>query len=103
MVYIPIGIKHPVTYLTAWVDETRGFWNAGYDYWRWLDWVDENDYGIERVVTSSKLNTLIDGYFTMYTDAPILRIFLCIGLVVWINVVCLYISIVRKDRVGILR
>lgn len=100
--YISIGIKHPVTYLTAWIDETRGFWNAGYDYWRWLDWVDDNDYGIERVVTSSKLNAMIDGYFTMYTDIPLLRIFLCIGLVVWINVACLYISIVRKDRVGII-
>lgn len=100
-VYISIGIKHPVTYLTAWIDETRGFWNAGYDYWRWLDWVDDNDYGIERVVISSGFNKFIDEYLTIYTDLPILRLLLCIGLVVWMNLISLYISIVRKDKVGI--
>ena len=44
--YVEIGLKHPLKYLEAWVDQTKGYWNAGYEYWVWNgNWM--NDLGIQ--------------------------------------------------------
>ena len=46
--YLALGIKYPSAYLRAWVDQTKGYWNGGYSYWKWSDEVSTNEYGIER-------------------------------------------------------
>ncbi len=34
--WVKLGIKYPGEYTKAWVDQTRGYWNAsGYSYWIW--------------------------------------------------------------------
>ena len=30
--WLALGLRHPGTYLLAWTDQTRGYWNGGYDY-----------------------------------------------------------------------
>ena len=100
--YFSLGVKHPLTYLRGWIDQTRGYWNAGYDYWRWYDGVVENGLGIYRTVHSERAHTILTWYLTQFSNQPALWIFLCIGFFDWMMLIALYIAIVRKDKVGVM-
>lgn len=96
-VYIKYGIKHPLTYFTAWVDQTNKFWNSGgraYTYGITID----NDY-----ISSTDLNATapIDFYTEIFFKNPLL-IFMSIGLVFWVYLLLLFIASIRKDKCGVL-
>ncbi len=99
--YIDIGMKYPFSYIKAWIDETRGFWNAGYSYWYWTDQVYENEYEIERIIYSETLNRCFDEYLWIFSNNRLLQLFLCIGFYVWINLFLCFISIIKKDNIGL--
>ncbi len=99
--YIKTGLKHPLTYIEAWVDETRGFWNGGYNYWRWSDSIYENEFGIKRTINSEKANNLFNVYLWLFSDNRFLQLFLCIGFYVWADMFLCFASIARKDKTGI--
>jgi hypothetical protein len=99
--YVTIGLRHPMTYVKAWVDQTKGYWNGGYHYWWWSDEVKENDFGIQRTVVSEKLNRLFDDYLWLYEQMPVLQLFVSIGLFVWIDLLMLYVGLIRRDKYGI--
>ncbi len=98
--YIVTGLRHPLSYARAWIDETKGFWNGGYSYWRWADEIYENNYGIKRNVFSEKLNRYFGEYLWFFSNNSFLQLFLCIGFYVWIVLVLLFISFIRKDKTG---
>lgn len=100
--YFSLGVKHPLTYLRGWIDQTRGYWNAGYSYWRWSDGVEENGLGIYRTVNSERVHTSLTWYLAQFSNQPALWIFLCIGFFDWLVLIALYIAIIRKDKVGIM-
>lgn len=104
ILYINVGLKHPTSYAAAWIDQTYGFWNAGYKDWHWYDWVNsgiyDNRYDIHRTVMSRKLNDIFNEYLWLFEDFPLLQLFLCMGLHMWISLVMLYISVIRRDRTG---
>ena len=100
--YLKRLFKHPSSYLKAWIDQTKGYWNAGYPYWRWLDMVMTNDLGIERTVRCETLNTLVDRYLTFFEDCPPLQIFVSIGLFDWLLLLVLFIAVLRRDKLGVL-
>lgn len=99
--YISLGLKNPLAYVYAWIDQTRGYWNAGYSYWRWFLGVLDNDLGIERTTRSVVLDTMLSEYLWMFEDMQVLRIFLSIGLFVWIDIVMLMIGLLRKDKASL--
>ena len=35
--YLNLGLKYPGDYLKAWIEETKGYWNGGYDYHQYVD------------------------------------------------------------------
>ena len=39
--------------IKTWIDQTKGYWNAGYEHWRWSLGIYENDLGIERTNNNS--------------------------------------------------
>ena len=43
-------VKHPWTYVKAWVDQTKGYWNSGYPYWIWCLYTDGSDIGIYNTI-----------------------------------------------------
>lgn len=100
--YLKLGIKYPFSYIRAWIDQTKGYWNAGYEYWRWLHYVFRNKFGIKVSPLSEKYRQLLAKYLKMFTKIEILRIFLSIGFFVWVNLIILFTSIYRKDNIGIL-
>ncbi len=98
--YLSIGLDHPVVYAEAWIDQTRGYWNAGYDNACWSIKVSKNDHGIKRTTSSSFLDNLLTGYLWMFTGIQGLRLFLSIGLFVWMDIVLFMIALLKKDKTG---
>lgn len=96
--YLEIGLSHPIEYIKAWIDETKGYWNGGYAYWRWATDVDENQLGIYRYVQSERVSKVLNWYLWLYSKIDPLQIFLCIGFHVWLIVLLIYICIIRKCR-----
>lgn len=99
--YLEVGLKHPASYIKAWIDETKGFWNAGYSYWRWADGVYENEFGISRVVYSEFINKCLNDYLWIFSEISFFQLFLSIGVYVWIVLFLCFICIVRRDRIGV--
>lgn len=99
--YIEIGCRHPISYIKAWIDETKGFWNAGYAYWRWADEIAENPYGIKQTVYSAFMDRHLKDYLWLFSNHCFLQLFLCIGFYIWINLFLCIISIIRKDKIGV--
>lgn len=99
--YIQVGLKHPLAYVKAWVDETRGFWNAGYAYWRWTDDIYENEYGIKKIVNSESINNFCNTYLWVFANNSFLQLFLCIGFYVWFCFLLCFICVIRHDKIGL--
>lgn len=97
-IYIQIGLKYPKEYIKAWVDQTKGYWNAGYDYWVWQDSVQENSIGIKRVIKSNIINNIFQRYLQLYKYNSILHIFLCIGFHVWLLLFAIYSCLVKRNK-----
>ena len=98
--YLSLGMKYPMVYMRAWIDQTRGYWNAGYDYWRWDPIVDDNDYGIERTTRDITADRVLQEYLWIFANVQVLRVFLSIGTFVWVNLVMFVIALLRRDKVG---
>lgn len=99
--YLQLGLKYPHKYLEAWIDQTRGYWNAGYSYWRWSSGVYENSIGIVQTIHSSGINKVLQKYLGLWSNSPILQLFLCIGLYVWCCIFAAYTSFMRRDFEGL--
>jgi hypothetical protein len=99
--YLSLGIKYPTSYFKAWIDETRGFWNAGYEYHRWWFGVSINTFNVKAITRSKSIDGKLRKYLWLYTDVHLLRLLLSIGLFVWINLLILMIAIFRKDKLGL--
>ena len=96
--YIHLGLKYPIEYIQAWVDQTRGYWNAGYSYWRWTTGVADNEFGITRIIFSERMDSLRKEYMNLWEKSLILQIFLCIGVYVWIILILTCRTVIKKNR-----
>ena len=99
--YLEMNLAHLDKSMEAWIDQTRGYWNSGYFYWWWVDQVVENDIGAERIVHVPLMKQAMDKYLWIYTDNPVLQIFLSIGFHVWIVLILMALCIVRRNREGL--
>lgn len=98
--YLEIGLSNPREYIEAWIDQTRGYWNGGYGYWKWSDTIDENEMGIHRSVRLSGVNKFLNIYLWICSAVEPLPLFLCIGFYVWGIVLLIYLCIIRKNKEG---
>ena len=96
--YIRIGLQHPLIYTKAWINQTRGYWNGGYAYWRWTDELHENNKGVKRTVVSQRSDNLRKKYLESYNQAPFLNPFISIGLFIWVLLALLYKTIATKNK-----
>ena len=88
-----LGLKHSLTYLEAWVAQTRGYWHGGYDYWIWAEGIDENGLGL---VSSPGVGAMFaTGYFQLFTLPP-LNILLSIGVHTWALLYLFVFSILQR-------
>lgn len=96
--YIQIGLKYPQKYIEAWVDQTRGYWNSGYAFWRWADGVTNNDLGVYQTVNSKFFDSVLTLYLMEWQGSPIFTFFLSIGFMVWLLIMFVYKSALYKRK-----
>lgn len=101
-VYVTRLLHHPFSYIKAWIDQTKGYWNAGYGYWIWTDSVSSNYNGIQRTVKNTNMESVLNQYLSTFLNNRILRLFISMGFFDWILLVALFIGIIRHDKMGII-
>lgn len=101
--YVSLGIRNPDVYLHAWVEQTKGYWNGGYSYWRWYDtkiaphfW-QENSFGLEHSIASKSLYQLYLSYEALF-ETPLLQCVSCIGLYSWTLIFAVYAAWLKQDK-----
>jgi len=95
--WIKLGKEHPAEYIRAWIDQTNGYWNAGYKYWIFLTDVEYNELGIEHKTRSIPLEEFYSQYDSIYFQLTIFEPLRAIGLHAWLGLIALFIGILRKD------
>ena len=100
--YLRTLAHNPMSYVTAWIDSTCGYWNSGYDYWIWYWDVEGNPYGITKNVGSKSLNTFMDEYLWLFYNNGILKLFTAVGMFLWAVLLLLFVNIFSQNRVGII-
>ena len=84
-------LKHPSTYVKAWVEQTKGYWNSGYSYWIWCLYTDGSELGIHSQTNSGLMNKLVNKYLSHFMKIPVLKLLISIGLFVWSILIALYV------------
>ena len=96
--YIQLGLKYPQKYIEAWVDQTRGYWNSGYHFWRWADGVSNNDLGVYPIINSKFFDSALTLYLMEWQGSPIFTFFLSIGFMVWLLIMFVYKTAIYKRK-----
>lgn len=96
--YLSRAWKHPWTYVRAWIEQTKGYWNSGYPYWIWCLYADGEDIGIHSKVNSAKLDNVFNHSLSYFLKSKLLKPLVSIGFFVWCIMLCLYVAIIRKDK-----
>lgn len=97
--WVDIGIKNPKLYVRAWVDQTKGYWNAGYKYWVWREEVAENSLGLEYHVRKNPIAAVFRRYIVLFGNGYPQDICLCLGAHVWIVVLLFCYNFIHKNTV----
>lgn len=101
-VWIQIGLAHPASYIKAWIDLTRGYWNGGYSYFKWANYIKENELGIVRNSLSEGLSNWYKARFREVAINELFHPFISIGIHTWIILVSMAIFIDKREWKGIL-
>lgn len=96
--WIRWGIQHPGDYLKAWIDQTKGYWNAGYEYWIYAIEGEYEPLGIVRQTYDSGIANLYRGMIAGIEGFSLYKLFCCIGLHVWILIGCMAVNILKKRK-----
>ncbi len=86
--YFELGIKYPADYLFAWVDETKGYWNAGYDYWMY-------DLGHERNIDNA-IERIFASMFRFLNETEAFKLFSSVGFYIWGMIGCCVANWLKK-------
>ena len=91
-------LKHPSTYVKAWVEQTKGYWNSGYSYWIWDMSHMGREFGISGKVNSGLMNKLVNKYLSHFLKFPLLKPLVSIGFFVWTLLIVLFLAIIKRDK-----
>ena len=101
--WLKIGIKHPISYIKGWVDQTRGYYNSGYDYGWFSEKIASNDLGLETTFFIKPLYLLFMGYLWLFCgDIPVLPIIRCLGLYTWVLLILFTLAKKSKRKINII-
>ena len=100
--WIRLGLRYPWEYVKAWVDQTKGYWNAGYDYAMYSETVTDNPYGVEKSGGIPVVSGLFRLYFGLSRHLIFFEPLHSIGLHVWIFLLSLILNIRKKREVWII-
>lgn len=100
--WLRLGCRYPGVFIRAWVDQTKGYWNGGYDYWVVASGIEENSYGIHTTGKNNILEKGIDFAVRKFFNNSIFDLFRSIGLHVWIIVFAMTVMIVEKRKESVI-
>lgn len=96
--WLQLGLQYPGEYLKAWIDQTKGYWNAGYDYYIWGEFIRENDHGFYMTPQTNPIYTLSKMYFTFARETVFFQPFQSIGFHMWILTAIFFGLLLHKDH-----
>lgn len=98
--WLGLGMKYPGSYIKAQIDQTKGFWCPGVEYWVVSTEVKENTFGMVR---DSKLPSLFEAGLERIEGfcyaMPVIEWFWGIGIYTWIALGMFWISVYKKQKV----
>lgn len=100
--WIRLGLQYPQDYFEGWVELTKGYWNGGYDYYIYAEYVADNDYGIAMDSRMNPIKQLVKAYFALSRESILFEPVLSIGLQVWIMLGCWWLCGMRKRKETVL-
>ena len=86
--------------MSAWVDQTKGYWNGGYSYWHFPAPF-ENDLGISITPPVEEAKAAFIAWEQLVESSPVLKLTLSIGAGTWIFLTALYLGLLKRDPVTI--
>lgn len=95
--WLRLGLRYPAHYLQAWVENTKGYWNGGYEYWIYMYHQESNDLGILSSGGENAVATAFRAMFRYLEKPDILKPLYSIGLTVWLVITSCFLCI-RKQR-----
>ncbi len=97
--YLRLGLRYPADYLQAWIEQTKGFWNGGYNFWTYSLKMGKNDeFGIVQIQKENLLASLYRAWFRYAAKLEIIQFWDSIGLYSWILGACCAVSALRKRK-----
>ena len=100
--WLRLGVQNPAIYMRAWADLTKGYWNGGYDYYFFAEYIADNSFGLHRQYHDGLLWKLSRYYFALTRETILFEPLLSIGLMVWLTFLGFYLCILRKKKEGVL-
>lgn len=100
--YLRLGRRYPGAYARAWVDETKGYWNGGYDFWIYTKGIYGNDLGVKESYGSSAAARAYGALFRYVEKLEILQPLRSIGLYVWVLAACFLTGILQRKQEALL-
>ena len=100
--WLRLGLRYPGAYARAWVDQTKGYWNAGYPYAMYSETVTENPYGVAKASNANPIASLYGIYAGLSRHIILFEPLHSIGLQVWLLVLCFCLNLTRKRQAAIL-
>lgn len=97
-IWLDIGARYPWEYVEAWVEETKGYWNGGYDYYIYAEYVGENDFGFFMPRQSNLIHNLVKAYFTFTRETVLFEPIQSIGFNVWILSILCFFNLVHNRK-----
>lgn len=96
--WVKLGLRYPGAYVKAWVDQTKGYWNGGYDYAMYSETVTDNPYGVEKTGGGNPIASLFRLYFGLSRHVVFFEPLHSIGLHVWILLLCFARNLAGKRQ-----
>ena len=96
--WLDLGHRYPRQYLEAWIEETKGYWNAGYDYYIYAEYVSDNDFGICMPRQRNPIHNLVKAYCMFTRESRLFEPPQSIGLHVWLTIFLFSMTLSGKRK-----
>lgn len=100
--WVQLGLKNPGTYVKAWVDQTKGYWNSGYRHYVTISYLPEDFLGLYKPMENTAFYEGLMQYFYSGHNVPFLEFTVSIGLHVWVLAFLFFACALQGRREAIL-
>ena len=100
--WFQLGCRYPESYLNAWIDQTKGYWNGGYNYYVVETSVYYNDYEITEMENKGPLSDTLSSWINSFFEDSLFEPLRSIGLHVWIVILMLFVLVIERKRTCII-